>query len=457
MDEMPCFNWPAFPLATKYAWMQQGRGAAGSVNFGTRLAHLATEFSQTDARMRQALSPVGGNWDGRAASAATAAATAAASVVSANAAPATTGQSSSHQYGDSFTTTRNAIPNPAEVGRGGFWGDVAGGLRAAGGGVGAVLGAGVDYVHQLVAEKQADDTANQALTQHDSTSRTTLAAYSGAITGHVSAPPNTRGSGDQVSPGHGPVGGPGGAGSGGAGSGGASGVPGPTAGAGASGGGAGAAGSGSGSAAGGGPGSGAGGAAGPGGGTGSGGSGSGAGGTSAGGLPTGPAVTTPSGWTPLNPVNPTANPLVPGPNGGLVPPTPGYQPPASTPSFPTPALPPLGTGGGPHAGIGAHAGAGYAGGYGGAGHPLAERGGPATPAGTGRPGTGGGTPGGAATAGERAGGAGGMPMGGMGGAGRSGQDKDHRNNIFIPDDEPFRVEFDDLSDAVIGPDDDQWR
>jgi hypothetical protein len=38
----------------------------------------------------------------------------------------------------------------------------------------------------------------------------------------------------------------------------------------------------------------------------------------------------------------------------------------------------------------------------------------------------------------------------MGGSGRGGQDRDHRNNVFIPSDEPFRVEFDDLTDSVIG-------
>jgi hypothetical protein len=41
------------------------------------------------------------------------------------------------------------------------------------------------------------------------------------------------------------------------------------------------------------------------------------------------------------------------------------------------------------------------------------------------------------------------PMMGGGGA-RGGQDKDHRNNVFIPSDEPFRVEFDDLPPSVIG-------
>jgi len=42
-------------------------------------------------------------------------------------------------------------------------------------------------------------------------------------------------------------------------------------------------------------------------------------------------------------------------------------------------------------------------------------------------------------------------MGGMGGGmGGHGQEREHRNSVFIPDDEPFRVEFDDVTPSVIG-------
>jgi hypothetical protein len=40
-------------------------------------------------------------------------------------------------------------------------------------------------------------------------------------------------------------------------------------------------------------------------------------------------------------------------------------------------------------------------------------------------------------------------MGGAGGMGGS-QEKTHRNNVFVPSDEPFRVEFDDVPPSVIG-------
>lgn len=43
-----------------------------------------------------------------------------------------------------------------------------------------------------------------------------------------------------------------------------------------------------------------------------------------------------------------------------------------------------------------------------------------------------------------------MPMG-MGGGGQGGSSRTHRNQTFIPDDEPFRVTYDcDIAPAVIG-------
>jgi hypothetical protein len=40
-----------------------------------------------------------------------------------------------------------------------------------------------------------------------------------------------------------------------------------------------------------------------------------------------------------------------------------------------------------------------------------------------------------------------------GGLGAAGREQTHRNTQFIPSDEPFRVEFDDVAQPVIGVDD----
>jgi hypothetical protein len=49
-----------------------------------------------------------------------------------------------------------------------------------------------------------------------------------------------------------------------------------------------------------------------------------------------------------------------------------------------------------------------------------------------------------------------MPPPGVGAGGR-GQDREHRNHTFIPSDEPYVVPLDDdVTSAVITPDDDGW-
>jgi hypothetical protein len=42
----------------------------------------------------------------------------------------------------------------------------------------------------------------------------------------------------------------------------------------------------------------------------------------------------------------------------------------------------------------------------------------------------------------------------MGTATAGKHEREHRNNVFIPSDEPFCVAFDDTTPAVIGPPDD---
>jgi hypothetical protein len=457
MDAIPCFNYAGTPLATKYEWMQTGPGGQAAIGMGGALAQFAADLGQTDANIGQHLGRLGGVWQGRAAQAATGAVTRAAASVTSRAQPGTTGHQSSQRYGDSFITTKNAIPKPPPVtaacGFGGMLADGAGWVLNKE--FGSNFGVQSDFTTQLAAYRAADQAANHALLTHENASRDAITAYDAAITGQASATIHGHAEAGPGTPGHGRpgtgTGAGGGAGAGGGSAAGAAGA-GPTGGAGAGGpgaGGAAASGSGAGGAGTRGSGSGAGGAGAGGSGARAGGLGSGGagGGQSSGGLHSAPPTTAPAEWTPLTPRTgggTGAGSVVPGPNGGLVPSMPDYHPPASsTPSIP--ALPPFGGGldsTGPHGGgLGGSAGA----------HPLAGRGDPGLPAEEARPGAGGGVVGGGA--GERAGGPGGMPMGGMGGAGTRGQDKDHRNNIFIPDDEPFRVEFDDLTDSVIGSDD----
>jgi hypothetical protein len=43
-----------------------------------------------------------------------------------------------------------------------------------------------------------------------------------------------------------------------------------------------------------------------------------------------------------------------------------------------------------------------------------------------------------------------MPMGGMGGMGGAGEGREHRNNIYLPSDDPFHIDItDDTVPAVL--------
>jgi hypothetical protein len=460
MEEIPCFYYDSIPLEQKYQWMRSGPGGAASIGFGDGLAQLAADFNASDANIGRNLLQrrLGTEWRGQAATAATEALNRAAAAIAANAVPSTTGRDSSHQYGDSFNATKNAIQPVPDAGQNSWWGRQA---DAAGASLndtfGSTFGVQSDYSKRLAAYRAADQAANDALVRHETTTRTVLTAYQNAITGQVAAV------GPKAVPGatpHGAAGGPGAVGSGAARAGSKAGDAGAgTGGRGAAGGQHGAD-----------PGAGAAASAPP---------------TlpstaapsttaPATAAPPTPAPTTaPAGFAPLNP--PGGGSLMPGPSGGFVPTGPGSGAGSPPPSSIPPPLPPLGGGyGGPggYGGAGADrhdgpggarpSGTGYGGaGYGGAGgeHGGAGSGGgrPLSPRGGGLPSgepvgrfAGGGPAEGAGRAGGPAGMAGGG-MGGMGGGmGGHGQEREHRNSVFIPDDEPFRVEFDDVTPSVIG-------
>jgi hypothetical protein len=442
MEEIPCFYYESVPLEQKYQWMHTGPGGVASIGFGDGLAQLAADFNASDDHIGRNLVQrrLGTEWQGQAATAATEALNRAASAIAANAAPGNAGRDSSHQYGDSFNTTRNAIQLAPDAGQNSWWGrqaDAAG--SALNDTFGSTFGVQSDYTERLAAYRAADQAANDALYKHETTSRKVLTAYQNAITGQAAAPGLSQAGTGSDQPAHGgpATGAHGGPAAGGARAAGAA----PAGGAGAAAGGH-ASGAGRGDAAG----------AGPGGVGGAGHSGAGHGTQ---------APATPPAFTPLAPASAGSPALQPGPTGGYVPAGPGVG------SAPPPPLPPLDGG---FAGPGYAGGTGYAGGSGygaggggfgggpgstgggsagGAARSLAPRGGAGSLAeGTGRASVAGGF-------GEvgRTGAPAGMPMGGAGG-GAAGQDREHRNSVYLPDDEPFRVDFDDVTGSVIGlPDD----
>ena len=432
MEDIPCFNYESIPLEQKYEWMRSGPGGAASIGFGDDLARLAADFTATDVNIGQKLlrRGLGAEWQGQAATAADDALNRAAAVVAANAAPGNAGRDSAHRYGDSFEVAKNAIPPPPSVGQNSWWGSRADELGTAlNETFGSTFGVQSDYAKRLAAHQTADQAANDALRQHESTTRTVLAAYQSAITG----PSNVAGrtGGDNALPGGavearsdsaGPatVGGPGKPSPPGTP---AEGPPGfiplvPAA------------------------------AGGP-----------------AGLVPAAGGGFVPAGPTPGAALDPRSLPVgrsggsgpvsgsrsVGGPSAGGsragAPPESGAAAPRFGRTAPARGAAPLNgapLNGGQSYGARAASPLGAEGTPG--AHPPAPRGGAGLP--IDRPPVAGFPAAGAVPPGGHPAGLGGVPMAGVGGIG--GQRHEHRNTVFIPDDEPFRVEFEDLTPPVIG-------
>ncbi|HEX4362074.1 MAG TPA: PPE domain-containing protein, partial [Pseudonocardia sp.] len=435
--------------------MHAGPGSAAVAPAARTLGVLAPAFSESSDVIQAALRGTGVEWQGQAATAFAAKMTQAAEWAQHSGRTSKAGGDQVQTYATSYDTTRNKIPSPVEVGENSFLGKVADGAgHVLDDSFGSTFGVQSDYARRVAANQAADAVANQALTEHVTLTRQAVASFPDT----QPAPPIGTAAASATLHGaaHGGVG-PGGApvGAGGGGSGAVGGVPAGGGGAGAGGGSAG---------------------------------GSGGVGGGAGRVPAEPTPTHSAGWTPVTPAPGSgagggAGALLGATDGGGAG-WGGQSGPLSTGVD--------GDGSGSRGGLGAGsggsggAGGGYSGsgGFGGSGagglggglgggSGLRPRGGAGVggvgsgPGGGGAgrsplPGAGGfgGSGFGGSGAGGPGGGMGGMsPMGGgFGGAGGAGDsDHEHRNNVFIPSDEPFVVEEgDDVVPPVLGVPGGQW-
>lgn len=420
-DDIGDYRWEGFPLEQKLAWMQNAPGSAAVQPGVDALRGLSARYAESHRTVQAGLAKLGIIWQGQSAEAAGQAVTRLADWVGGAGQTVSGGGGSMGTYGASFDAMRSRISPPAPMPAM----PRVGPRYQPADGAGALAGLQTAIRQQAEATAAADAQANAALRAHQQATRAALSSFplvdpppevvAGAVStsltdvasgravpstgGGSVAPPRARRAGAAAGGGA-PTGGPPGPGSatGGAGAGGAGHH-----------------------------------GAGPGqGGTTSAGAGAGAGA----GAPT-PAAE--PGWTPLSPApGAGSGGLMTGPNGGLVP--------ASIP-------PPYRSGAG-------------AGGSTGLGRFGPNSGGPARQGGsgsyevpppprTGGPGTRfGGDHGGdfgvpRNTAGRGGGPTGAAPMG-MGGGARAGEERSHHNQTFIPSDEPFRVEFFDVSPPVLG-------
>ncbi len=386
-------RYEGYPLAEKHAWMQQGRGARAALDAQFELGKLAELLGGSDRALETGLRTLNVAWQGSAAEAAAGAVRRHVEQLRTAGSRGSQAAGTVDHYGSSFAVTKQKIAAPIDEGGNSFWGraldEALGEAREF---AADVFDVQSDYTRRVTANRSADTAANEALYAHQAASQLALARF--PITD-----PASRAPAGPVDNGGQPLR------SGGAGwtsdaSGGGA-HPGP----------------GGGSSA-------ATGAGDPG----PGGPGPGAGPTTTG--PDAPAGTEEAGWTPLTP--PGAGGPVPvgsvGPEPAhgsaliAAPPRGPWAPPQSPRTSGYASTPPddrelPGRGGGVAPG---------------------ERSGLATPGNSG------------STAGTRApAGTGGMhPVGGAG-AGGAG-DRQHRNNTFLPSDEPFQVQFDDICPPVLG-------
>jgi hypothetical protein len=431
----PSPRWEGFTLQQKYDWFQAQPGAGMTEPTATSLGGLGADFGDSATVLRRSMGRTGSTWQGKSAAATADAMSKAAQWAQNSGQTGASGGGQVDGYGSSWTTTKNRIAAPVPEGSETWWDHVT-----------SVFGVQSDYAQNVAANHAADLAANQALAAHDASARAAVNGFQDT----TAVPPLTGGPAPS-----------------GVGQRGAGGVPGTAQ---RTGSGAGSSGSVSGTGAGSGRarpapvGGGGGSASTPKVGAGAAGSHrSGEGGVGGTGKGAGAGTPMPTEWTPVTPTSPASvapsrpsasgfgstgeSGMPSGLDGGSVPgPTGAGLGGAGISSD----LPVLSGGGFTPAG-----GPRFAGGYSsGDVRPLSQRGGPPvgpSPETVSRTGAAMDEPPGAARPGGA--GTGGMPMMG-GGAGGRGQERQHRNNVFIPSDELFVIPIDgDVTPAVIDPDD----
>jgi len=183
-------RYEGYSLGTKYGWMQQGSGAdavAGGTEF---LSRLAKDFADSERALRGALGELGVSWDGTAAESASTALTRVADWARGTAERSAGGGSKIAEYADSFARMKprifpppEAVPNPVPGPvPGSVPGSVPGGGFAepghqVGSDFGAVAGLQDDYRARLARYQRLDRAANDALYAHEANSRAAVQAF----------------------------------------------------------------------------------------------------------------------------------------------------------------------------------------------------------------------------------------------------------------------------------------
>jgi hypothetical protein len=202
-------RYEGFDLATKYGWMQQGQGANAVAPGGDYLSQMAQDYGQSDTNIRTQLARLGVSWTGQASQAASAGLTQLADYAQSANQTSTAGSASLGQYGESFAELKPKVPKPVEVGQQSWGGRI---LDGAMGVADGAFGIQSDYRARLRQYQRQDAQANQALYAHQRNTQSVLDGFKAG-----DPVPTVAASGSDAGPGGGGRGrGPGGGGGGGA-------------------------------------------------------------------------------------------------------------------------------------------------------------------------------------------------------------------------------------------------
>jgi uncharacterized protein YukE len=207
-DPIPHINWPGYVLQDKFNMTHTGPGASAATAAAQAMAELAPQFAESATRVQSILASVGVSWQGEAATAFTQVMQQMGQWAEQSSPTSQKGGNHIQTYASSYDTAKNSIPNPAElrpVGSESGWGlaaDVTGGVLK--NQFGTTFGVQSDYSKRLAALQAANDQANRALTAHEQATRDAIAQFptitpapqipnnnDPAVKPHTTTPPNT--------------------------------------------------------------------------------------------------------------------------------------------------------------------------------------------------------------------------------------------------------------------------
>jgi hypothetical protein len=171
-------RYEGYSLETKYGWLQQGQGAAAVTEGADFLAELAGAFAESERTIRTALGRLGVSWHGTAAEQAATALGAVADWARGSAVSSAGGSATIGEYGESFARLRSRVAEPPARTQGSRPASVLDGLfDAVSPDFGAVTGLQTDYRRRLAEYQRLDRAANDALYAHEAQSRAAVRAF----------------------------------------------------------------------------------------------------------------------------------------------------------------------------------------------------------------------------------------------------------------------------------------